>query len=186
MQTENTLKTLNYKRILYVTDLSESGRHAFPHAASFAKNFNADLTVYHVVDNQNLENLLGYASESLWQELKNQTLDEARETLISRKRDNVEIRNNIQQFCDDSLSSASSQPAFAYEVKVDMGDALEKILAEAHSGIYDMLVISKHGYRLSVKDAVIGDTARRVIRRCKIPVLIVPLPEKRRIHTDSI
>lgn len=177
MQTENTLNPVNYNRILYVTDLSESGRHAFPHAASLAKNFNAELTVYHIVDNQDLENLLGYASESLWQDLKNQTLEEARQILISRKRDNVEIRNNIQQFCDDSLNSTPGQPAFAYEVKIDMGDALEKILEEAHSGAYDMLVISKHGYRLSVKDAVIGNTARRVIRRCKIPVLVVSLPD---------
>ena len=63
----------------------------------------------------------------------------------------------------------------SYEIKVGTGEPLEKILDEAHGGGYDLLVISKHGNRASVKDAVIGDTARRVIRRCRIPVMVIPL-----------
>ena len=63
----------------------------------------------------------------------------------------------------------------SYEVKVEIGEPLEKILDEAHGGGYDLLVISKHGNRASVSDAIIGDTTRRVIRRSKIPVLMVPL-----------
>jgi len=53
----------------------------------------------------------------------------------------------------------------------DFGDAQLTELARD----YDLLIISKHGHRLSVKDAVIGDTARRVVRPCKIPVMVVPL-----------
>ena len=41
MQTTNTLPKIEYKKILYVTDLSESGRHAFPHAASIARRCNS-------------------------------------------------------------------------------------------------------------------------------------------------
>ena len=65
----------------------------------------------------------------------------------------------------------------SYSIKVESGERLEKILEEAHGGGYDLLVMSKHGNRASVKDAVIGDTARRVIRRCRIPVLVIPLDE---------
>jgi len=73
------------------------------------------------------------------------------------------------------MHPGSDTPLLSYEVKVEMGEALEKILFEAHSENYDLLIISKHGHRLSVKDAVIGDTARRVVRPCKIPVMVVPL-----------
>jgi len=171
-----SLPTITFHRILYVTDLSETGRHAFPYAASIASQFNSALTVFHVVDPGNLESLMGYANEELWQTLVNQSLEEARETLYARKRDNVEIRNHIEQLCEEALDSISKDsPVLSYEVKVEMGEALDKILHEAHNENYDLLIISKHGNRLSVKDAVIGDTARRVIRRSKIPVMVVPL-----------
>ena len=177
MANHSTLPSITYNRILYVTDLSETGRHAFPHAASIARQFNSELTVFHVVDPGNLESLIGYANEDLWQTLVNQSLEEARETLYSRKRDNLEIRSHIEQLCEETLDKNPEKPLFSYEVKVEMGEVLEKILDEAHSGNYDLAIISKHGNRLSVKDAVIGDTARRVIRRCQIPVLVVPLAE---------
>ena len=178
MSNNFTLPSITFKRILYVTDLSETGRHAFPYAASIARQFNSALTVFHVVDPGNLESLLGYANEDLWQSLVNQSLEEARETLFSRKRDNVEIRNHIEQLCEETLDSiAQGTPVLSYDIKVEMGEALEKILHEAHTENYDLMIISKHGHRLSVKDAVIGDTARRVIRRSKIPVMVVPLVE---------
>ena len=177
MSIDSALPGITYNKILYVTDLSETGRHAFPHAASIARQFDSELTVFHVVDPGNLESLIGYANEEVWQSLVNQSLEEARETLYSRKRGNVEIRNHIEQLCEEALEKNPETPVLSYEIKVEMGEALEKILDEAHSENYDLLVISKHGHRLSVKDAVMGDTARRVIRRCKIPVMVIPLAD---------
>ncbi|MET0118236.1 MAG: universal stress protein [Sedimenticola sp.] len=177
MTEENKLPTIEYKKILYVTDLSESGRHAFPHAASIARRCRSELTVFHVVQTKDMESLLGYVSEELWQDLTNRSLEEARQVLLSRKRDDVEIRNHVQKFCDESLADEGEEPVLSYDIKVEIGEPLEKILEEAHGGGYDLLVISKHGDRASVKDAVIGDTARRVVRRCNIPVMVVPLSE---------
>jgi nucleotide-binding universal stress UspA family protein len=177
MQTENRLPVIGYNKILYVTDLSESGRNAFPHAASIARHCGSELTVFHVVSTSGLENLRGYFTEETWQQMIGRNLEDARELLISRKRDNTAIKSDIQQYCEESLATDGNQSMLTYEVKVDVGEPLEKILEEAHGGGYDLLVISKHGHRASVKDAVIGDTARRVVRRCNIPVLVVPLSE---------
>ncbi|OOZ35924.1 universal stress protein [Solemya velesiana gill symbiont] len=177
MQTENKLPTIEYKKILYVTDLSESGRHAFPHAASIARRCGSQLTVFHVVPTRDLETLMGYVSEDLWEDLTNRSLEEARQILLTRKRDNVEVGADVQKFCEDSLKGETDHPLLSYDIKVEMGEPLEKILEEAHNGGYDLLVISKHGDRASVKDAVIGDTARWVVRRCHIPVMVVPLSE---------
>jgi nucleotide-binding universal stress UspA family protein len=178
MSTEKTLPKIEYKRILYTTDLSESGRHAFPYAASIARRFDSELTVFHVVETRDFERyLVGYISEDLWKDLQTEDLDEARRILISRKRDDVEIRDSVQQFCEESLSRQPDKSVFSYHVKVEMGEPVEKILQEAHSGDYDLVVISKRGRRSSVKDAVMGGTARRVIRRCNVPVMVVQLPD---------
>ena len=81
MSTEKTLPKIEYKRILYTTDLSESGRHAFPYAASIAQRFLSELTVFHVVETRDFEKyLVGYISEDLWKDLKTENLEEASRT----------------------------------------------------------------------------------------------------------
>ncbi len=176
MSSQNYLPRIEYKKILYVTDLSESGRQAFPHAFAMARRNNASLTVFHVVENRDLQSLEGYISDELWEELSSRNLEEARKILLERKRENLAIRN-VEQFCKDCLADQPEQPDLNYEMKVEVGERLEKILEEAHDGGYDLLVVSKHGNRASVKDAVMGDTTRRIIRRCMIPVMVVPLEE---------
>lgn len=56
------------RKILYITDLSETGRHAFAYAASLAKVYNAKLSVVHVVDERpELDRrLVGYIKKDLW------------------------------------------------------------------------------------------------------------------------
>ncbi len=176
MTSQKPLPQIDYKKILYVTDLSESGRQAFPHAVAITRRNDAQLTVFHVVDNRDLQSLEGYMSSELWDELSSRSLDEARQILLSRRREDFAIKN-VEQFCAECLAEQPEHPVLSYDVKVESGERLEKILEEAHSGGYDLLVISKHGNRASVKDAVIGDTTRRVIRRCRIPVLVVPLDD---------
>ena len=176
MSSQDPLPLVEYRKILYVTDLSVSGRQAFPHAVAIARRNKAQLTVFHVVDNRDLQSLESYISSELWDELSNRNLDEARKMLLSRKRDDFAIKN-VEQFCEDCLVDQPRLPVLSYEVKVETGERLEKILEEAHEGKYDLLVVSKHGNRASVKDAVMGDTTRRIMRRCRIPVLVVPLNE---------
>ena len=176
MSKQKPLPQIEYKRILYVTDLSESGRQAFPHAVAIARRNDAHLTVFHVVDNRDLQSLEGYMSDELWKELSSRNLDEARKILLGRRRDDLAIEN-IEQLCAECLADQPEHPVLSYEIKVETGERLDKILEEAHGGGYDLLVISKHGNRASVKDAVIGDTTRRVIRRCRIPVMVIPLDE---------
>ena len=174
MSSTNLLKLIEYRKILYITDLSESGRQAFPHAAAIARCNNSQLTVFHVVETRDLQSLEGYVSDELWNDLTHRSLEDARQILLSRRRDNVAIEN-IEQFCKDCMAKETDQPVLNYTVKVEVGEPLNEILNEAHSGEYDLMVVSKHGNRASVKDAVIGDTTRRIIRRSKIPVLLVPL-----------
>ncbi len=56
------------------------------------------------------------------------------------------------------------------------GDPVTEITREANDGNYDLVVIGKRGAGL-IEEAVIGTTARRVIRRCDRPVMVIPLSQ---------
>ncbi|MGD8911526.1 MAG: universal stress protein [Candidatus Thiodiazotropha sp.] len=174
--TNTKLPRVGYKKILYVTDLSEEGRQAFPHAASLAHCYNAELTVFHVVEPREFEKFLeGYFNEELWNEIKNRNVKEAREILIKRKRMDTSIRDDIQQLCDDSMETSENSAYVTYDIAVEIGDPSDKIAEKANSGGYDLVVIGKRGQGI-LRGGLMGDTARRVIRHSKVPVMVIPIP----------
>ena len=177
----HTVPRVEYKKILYATDLSETGRFAFPYAASIAHRYNSELTVFHVVETVEFEKyVVGYISEDLWDEIKTRNLDEAREMLTKRKRDDTSIQDAVDQLCQESLPQGENQPYVTYKVVVKSGDPVEKIVKEAHRGDYDLVVIGEHGKSV-IRDALkrkVGSTAWRVLHRCKVPVLVVRVPPR--------
>lgn len=168
---------IEYKNILYATDLSDSGRGAFPYAASIARLQDAKLTVFHVLKPTKFENyLVGYINEELWSEIKSRDLEEVRNILISRKRDDAAIKKCVDEFCKETLVEGEEHPYIAYDIKVVTGDPVTEIIREASDGGYDLVVIGKRGTGL-VEEAIMGTTARRVIRRCDRPVMVIPLSQ---------
>ena len=174
---ESRISKIEYRKILYTTDLSESGRYAFPYAASIAHRHNARLTVLHVVEAHDFEKyLVGYIDEPLWDEIKNRNLEEARNLLLHRKREDVRIMDNVQAFCQDNPSDQSDNDAYVtYDIAVEMGEPVEVILNKAKQENYDLIVMGKHGHG-ALKGGLIGDTAQRVVRRSSVPVLVVEVP----------
>lgn len=168
---------IEIKKILYATDLSESGRYAFSYAASLSSLYGAELTAFHVVDEgpELDRSLAGYMDEALWEEIKKRDLQEARDILVSRKRDDAAVRQCVGDYCD-AIQNGSAEPYVTYTVLVKAGNPVQLILEEAEKGDYDIIVIGRHGHSM-LKDSMMGNTVRRVLRRAAIPVLIVPLPE---------
>lgn len=178
MPSTTQVPRIGYKKILYTTDLSEAGRQAFPHAASLARAYDADLTVFHVVEPREFEKfLVGYIDDDVWDEIKTRNLAEARDILVQRKRENSAIMDSVEQFCRDATEDPRRDPYATYDVVVDMGDAVDKIVEQADNGSYDLVIIGKHG-RGAMDGGLMGDTARRVIRRCRVPVMVVQVGEK--------
>lgn len=169
---------IEFKKILYPTDLSEGSRYCFNYAASLASSYNADLTVLHIVDDSIdvPKDLSGYITEELWEDIKNRDLEEARKLMIERKRDNVAIRECVDQYCEE-IQSATGKPYVTYTIEVKAGNPIEIIVEQAEAGDFDLLVIGRHGHG-TLKDSMLGSTARRVLRRINIPALLVPLPDK--------
>jgi len=140
------LPKIEYKKILYATDLSELGRTAFPYAASITHTYGAELTVFHVAKPPEFEQyLVGYIDEKLWKQIKTQDLEAVKDTLTQRKRDEVAVKISVDEFCKNTLDEYDDHPYVAYDVKVAMGDPVTEIVKESEGGNYDLVVISKHG-----------------------------------------
>ena len=158
------------KKILYVTDLSENSRYAYGYAASIAHRYGAGVTVLHVMEtisHNASAQISAYIGEEEWAEIKNKNKQEVMDT----------IKNRLEDFCSEASSELAECPFITDATMVKEGQASDVILEEAHNKDFDLVVMGTHGHSAFV-DAMIGGTARRVLRRCKKPVLAVRLPKE--------
>ena len=157
------------KKILFATDLSENARYAFSYAASLANRYGAGITILHVLEeiSPTTDNLVvGILGQEKWNELRGKNEIEVINTLKSR----------LTRFCEDVQAELPSCPFITDNIKVTIGKAVNEILQEVENNDYDMIVMGAHGHSV-LADAVMGSVSRRVVRRCKKPVLVIRLPD---------
>jgi nucleotide-binding universal stress UspA family protein len=167
---------VDVKNILYATDLSENARYAFAYAVSLADLYGAKITFLHVLPDvpQKLDStVVGYISSDRWEEIKQQHFQEAKESLIGKRRDHVAIREVLDQFSKDARPDADVD---SDDIIVVRGNPVEQILQQSEEKNCDLIVMGTHGQG-TLADAMMGSTARRVLRRSRKPVLVVRLPE---------
>jgi nucleotide-binding universal stress UspA family protein len=172
------LPDVQVKNILYATDLSENAFHAFAYAVSLAGLYGAKLTLLHVLEEAaDLdERVIGYISEERWNAIKERNYDEARQALIGKRRDSGAVEEALNAFCERAAEGCSDKTFFQAEPPVvRRGNPVEEIVKEAEVGQADLIVMGTHGLG-TLADAMMGSTARRVLRRASIPVLVVRLP----------
>ena len=171
------LPKVEIKKILYTTDLSESAFHAFAYAVSLANQYDAGITILHVlIEDPDIESkVVPYIGDDEWEEIKKRHYQEAREALIGKKRDNVAIREVLENFSEKVKIETDSQAFATDEIIVERGNPVDKILEVADSRNCDLIVMGSHGHGV-IEDALIGSTARRVVRRSTKPVLVIRLP----------
>jgi nucleotide-binding universal stress UspA family protein len=171
------------KKILYATDLSDNARYAFAYAVRLANLFGAGLTLLHVLPEvpESLDAAVeGYINTDKWEEIKQRHFNEAKETLTRKRRDHVAIKEVLDHFCEEAKSGKSGKKESTFvtdDILVVWGNPVEQILLQADEKNCDLIVMGTHG-RGSLADAMIGSTARRVVRRSEKPVLVIRLPEE--------
>ena len=157
------------KKILYTTDLSENARHAFSYAASLANRYDAGITILYVLEeiSPTSDNLVvGILGQEKWDALRNSNEKEVLDTLKSR----------LAKFCEDVQAELPACPFITDKITVTIGKPVDEILREVEKNDYDMVVMGAHGHG-ALADAVMGSVSRRVVRRCRKPVLVVRLPD---------
>ena len=106
---KGSLETSEIKHILFPTDLSDESRAVFPYLASLASEYQASLTLLHVLPIENATNPeAGSLAEPLRKEMQ-------------------------------SLFSSQIDPRCPAEFIIDFGDTTERILAHAETGRADLI-----------------------------------------------
>ncbi len=166
-------------KILFATDLSENARHAFAYAISLANLYEAQLVILYVQfdDTEVEEKLIKYVGEDKWEEVKKQSLEEAREVLIGKKKQSETIRRVLNHFYHGAIEHMGSQEGMKDEILINSGDPVDEIINQASEKNCDLIVIGSHG-QSTISDKMIGSTAERVLRRSRIPVLLVRMDKE--------
>ena len=153
------------QKILYATDLSKNSQPAFGYAASLAKQYHADLLVLHAIEPVNpntYSHISGIMGEAEW---VNVQVD-----FESRMVD--DLGSKLREFCRHLQTGIDEIRLKDEHLLVRKGVSVDIIIEVAAEKDADIIVMGTHGYGM-LKDALMGCTARRIVRRSEIPVMVV-------------
>ncbi len=158
------------KTLLYATDLSENSAHAFRYALELADRLDADLHLLHA-----LEPLSEEARMTMQLFIRDRkTRDEAMNRRVETARTMIAERQKM--FWDEMAGKSDALRARVREIEAVEGFAAEVILNRAGSLRADMIVMGSH--RHGISHTFLGQVAKRVMRRSRVPVLVVPYTEE--------
>ncbi len=154
---------IKLKKVLVPTDFSESARHALTYGISFAREYEAELQVLHVVENLTV----GYASDlfpvpmaEVFQEISGYAKAELAKLAAEARARKVDVIEHVVQ-----------------------GKPSAEIIRFAKENEVDMIVLGTHGKGM-LDQALFGSTTERVVRRAPCPVLTVRVAEHAFVDGD--
>lgn len=151
-------------KILYTTSLGPYTRSVYRHAIQVALKNDAELIMLHVVSpigELGRELIKQYLPNDLVERVHNEGID----TVINQ----MEAR--VQLFFDEELQSLERSVDLAVTPKVVEGDHDEAILQVAENEGVDMIVMGTEN-KLGLHSQ--SYTTQKVIKRARVPVLVVP------------
>ncbi|MGD9854946.1 MAG: universal stress protein [Planctomycetaceae bacterium] len=144
---------INLRKILVPTDFSEFSKHALRYGGEFARRFDAELHLLHVID------------DSLT----------VPDPLMGAPVSDAEIRE-LQRAAETGMQKLSTESSLK-DVRlaapvVLTGSPFVEIVRHAKQSGIDLIVIGTHG-RTGLAHVLLGSTAERVVRKARCPVLTV-------------
>ena len=157
------------KKILYTTDLSKNSAYAFRHAVNSAKKHDAKIIILHVLEQMSASTEAIVSSYiPVEQEMKIQ------EEKIAHAMDRIQKRLKI--FCEKELQDDPDFTDQIESVEVCEGFPPDTILRIADERNCEAIIMGTHA-RGAIANTFLGSTAKRVLRRTRKPVFIIPLPK---------
>lgn len=156
------MEPLVIKKILVPVDFSPCSREAFRVALHFAKLFEADILLLHVIDTRALEalNMLGLAPPS------------------EEKAQMHRIRRRVRLLMRGLLAMPETKGVTITRLLTE-GKPFVEIARTARTEGIDLVVMGSYGGQTGdVERIFFGSTAERIVRTVNCPVLCVPLPHK--------
>jgi len=158
------------KKILYSTDLSKNSAYAFRYALNSAKQHNAELVILHVMEVMNTmtRNLvMAYVEKEYFNKKEQEKVAHAKKRIEKR----------LKMFFDKARAEYPEIADTNISIEICEGYPAEEILRKADELSCDAIVMGTHGKGL-LSQTFLGSVAKKVLRRTKKPVFIIPLPKE--------
>ena len=161
--------TPKIKKILYATDLSENSAYALGFALKSASIYHAEMVILHVFDRPTI----GYAPM-----LDIYIDDKNRQALFNEHAADVKarVRKRLETIYAKELVENPEYGDTTISIEVCEGYPAETILTMADDLSCDMIIMGTHGKGI-LGNTFLGSTAKRVLRRTRKPIFIIPLPK---------
>jgi nucleotide-binding universal stress UspA family protein len=161
---------IDIKRILYATDLSYNSANAFDYAISLAIKFDAEITVLHVIDE-----IVGTSADMVRLYLNETQMEENLQKKMTYIHE--EINDRLKVFVDQKVADYPELTNKIKSIEICKGYPAEEIIKKTDDFHCDVIVMGTHGKGI-VSQAFFGSVAKKVLRRIRKPVFIVPLPRE--------
>jgi len=146
-----------FDRILTAIDFSENSDFAFDYALMLAKQFDAELTVVHVINEP--VDLRGFYVPHISFEQLEKEIEEGASKMMDK-------------FCQSRLGSFAN-----YKTAIITGIPYEAIIKKADEINASLIVLGTHG-RTGLDHLIFGSTAERIVRSASCPVLTIRMPSE--------
>ena len=154
------------RKILYTTDLSPNSAYVLRHVVNSAKKHNAKLVALHVVNYLPPKTVILFEPYPT-KEKMNQI---AEEDAYKQKC----IFKQIDLLWAKEMKAAPGSEEILDELLVIPGDPVDEILKQARELACDAIAMGTHKNGL-LRSIYFGGTTKKVLRKTKKPVIIIPL-----------
>lgn len=168
------IPSIEVKNILFPTDMSANARYAFAYAVSLATLYKAKITLLHVLPQEDKvvsSHIAGYVMKEKWEEIRSSHYQHTRKSLTGKIRHHKQMRELHDPFPDDAGSSGEAD-----EIVIEQGKPAKVILNQINERNCDLVVMGSRGLS-PLAGAITGGITERVLRKSRVPVLVVRLPK---------
>ena len=157
------------RKILYATDLSPNSAYAFQYAINSATRHDAKLIILHVFESM---------SPAVRAHMEFYLNPEQREKIFSERISHAldRIKKRLRAFSEKELKDDPTALDRIESIQVCEGFPADTILEKANELACDAIVMGTHGKGI-VANTFLGSVTKRVLRRTRKPVFIIPLPK---------
>ena len=156
------------KKILYTTDLSKNAIYAFQYAAYLSQKLGSEIIILHVIEKMSADAqlmLMAYIDKKERRRLSEERVEHTVE----------QIKNRLKIFSQKVLKDQKANLDKIVAIEVCEGYPEEQILEKAKEFDCDAIIMGAH--EKGISNTFLGSVAKRVLRRSRTPVIIVPLPK---------
>ena len=140
---------IQFERILYPTDFSESAENALQYVISLSKKYGSKIHVLHVVEPFTYTSDFGIDYSAQYREME-----------VTAKRLIEEIVTSLKKSSLDAEGAVLS------------GEPFVEIIRYARQENADLIVMATHG-RTGIEHMLLGSVAEKVVRKSPCPVLTI-------------